>query len=249
MANTENTASKKWSDESVATLTSIVGNVSPVSAETVNKAAEVLGVSVRSVASKLRSLDLTVASMAAVKTPSFTESESASLRTFVEQNAGTMTYSEIAKVFADGKFTAKQVQGKILALELTGSVKATEKVAAVRTYSEAEEAKFVSLAKSGAFIEDIAKALDRPLPSVRGKALSLSRAGVIDAIPAQKESHAKESVDVVAALGAEIATMTVEQIVTATGKTERGVKTLLTRRGIKVADYDGEAKQAKARAA
>jgi hypothetical protein len=243
---TTKTTAKKWSDELVATLLEIVGSATPVSVDSVNTAAESLGLSARSVASKLRSLDIEVASTATVKTPSFTEAEGAALRAFVEQNAGTMTYAEIAKVFNEGQFSAKQVQGKILALELTGSVKATEKVAAVRTYSEAEEAKFVSMANSGAFIEEIAEALGKTLPSIRGKALSLTKSGQLSAIPAQKASHAKDTVDAVDALGSDIATMTVEAIVKATGKTDRGVKTLLTRRGIKVADYDGAAKKAKA---
>ena len=67
-------------------------------------------------------------------------------------------------------------------------------------------------------------------------------------IPAQKESHAKESVDAVSALGNAIATMTVAEIAAKVDKTERGLRTLLTRRGIKVADYDGAAKKAKAEA-
>jgi hypothetical protein len=74
----------------------------------------------------------------------------------------------------------------------------------------------------------------------------LLRSGAIDKIPAQKESHAKESGDAVEALGDAIATMTVAEIAKAADKTERGVKTLLTRRGIKVADHDGAAKRAKA---
>jgi hypothetical protein len=49
-------------------------------------------------------------------------------------------------------------------------------------------------------------------------------------------------------LGAAIATMTVAEIAAAVDKTERGLRTLLTRRGIKVADYDGAAKKAKAEA-
>ena len=48
---------KKWSDEAVQTLLAAVGNESPVSPETVEAAAEQLGVSTRSVASKLRQLD------------------------------------------------------------------------------------------------------------------------------------------------------------------------------------------------
>lgn len=240
--------SKKWSDEVVAQLLSIVGNESPVSAATVEKAASTLDVSVRSVASKLRQLDKEVASLAKEKTSAFTAEETAALESFVDSNAGAYTYKEIAEKFDGGKFNAKQIQGKILALELTGNVKPAEKVEVARTYSEAEEAKFVSLVQSGAYIEDIATALNKTVASVRGKALSLTRQGQIDKIPAQKESHAKESVDAVETLGAKIATMTVAEIAAAVEKTERGIKTLLTRRGIKVADYDGQAKKAKAEA-
>ena len=55
-------------------------------------------------------------------------------------------------------------------------------------------------------------------------------------------------VDAVAALGDKVKTMTVAEIATAVDKTERGLKTLLTRRGITVADYDGHAKKMKAEA-
>jgi hypothetical protein len=239
---------KKWNDATIATLMTTVGSESPVSVASVEKAAVVLGVTVRSVASKLRQLDMEVASMAKVTAPAFTADQGAALSAFVQNNAGSLTYKEIAEQFADGAFSAKQVQGKLLALELTGSVKAAEKVEAVRTYSEAEEAKFVKMAKAGSFIEEIAEALGKTVPSVRGKALSLSRSGQIDKIPAQKESHAKNTVDAVAALGDKIGSMTVAEIATSVDKTERGLKTLLTRRGIKVADYDGAAKKAKAEA-
>ena len=240
--------SKKWSDDVVAQLLEAVGNESPVSAATVEKAAATLDVSVRSVASKLRQLDREVASLAKEKTSVFTAEDTAALESFVDSNAGTYTYKEIAEKFDGGRFTAKQIQGKILALELTGDVKPAEKVEVARTYSETEEAKFVKLVQSGAFIEDIATALNKTVASVRGKALSLTRQGQIDKIPAQKESHAKESVDAVETLGGKIATMTVAEIAAAVEKTERGIKTLLTRRGIKVADYDGLAKKAKAEA-
>lgn len=237
--------SKKWSVATIATLMLAVGDTRPVSVETVNKAAEELQMTTRSVASKLRNLDIEVASMATSKAPSFTQEEGDALSAFVTANAGTMTYKDISENFMAGQFSAKQVQGKILALELTGSVKQTEKAVAVRKYSEAEEAKFISMAEAGSFIEDIAFELDRPVQSIRGKALSLTRSGQISAIPTQKESHAKESTDAIDALGADIATMTVAEIALATGKTERGLKTSLTRRGIDVADYKGAAKKEK----
>ena len=241
-------ATKKWSDETVSQLLNIVGNSSPVSVESVEHAAEVLGFTTRSVASKLRQLDREVASLAKEKTSAFTPNESADLADFVNANAGNLTYKQIAEHFASGKFTAKQIQGKLLALELTGSVKPAEKVEVARTYSDAEEAKFINMAESGSFIEDIATALNKTVASVRGKALSLTRKGQISKIPAQKQSHAKESIDPVTALGDKISTMTVAEIAATVDKTERGLRTLLTRRGIKVADYDGAAKKAKAEA-
>jgi hypothetical protein len=237
---------KKWSDEAVSTLLATVGSASPVSAALVEQAAEQLGVTVRSVASKLRQLDREVASMAKEKVPAFTPEQGDALAKFVNNNAGNLTYKEIAEQFQAGAFSAKQIQGKLLALELTSLVKPAEKVEAARTYSEAEEAKFVSMVNAGSFIEDIATALGKSIASVRGKALSLTRSGQIPEIPKQRESHASVSVDPVEALGAAITTMTVDQIAAAVDKTPRGIKTLLTRRGIKVADYDGEAKKAKA---
>lgn len=245
---TEKTTAKNWTDESVATLLNIVGTASPVSVDSVEAAADQLGKSVRSIASKLRQLDREVASMAKEKVATFTADESEALATYVNSNAGLMTYKEIAETFASGQFSAKQIQGKLLALELTGQVKAAEKVEVARTYTAAEEAKFIEMANSGAFIEDIAAALNKTVSSVRGKALSLTRNETIAKIPAQKESHAKESVDGVAALGDAIATMTVAEIAKAVDKTERGLKTLLTRRGIDCADYKGAAKKAKAEA-
>lgn len=239
---------KNWSDEAVDQLMQIVGSESPVSVDSVERAAEQLGKTTRSIASKLRQLDREVASLAKEKTSAFTADEGADLADFVHANAGNLTYKDIAENFADGKFTAKQIQGKLLALELTGSVKPAEKVEVARTYTEAEEATFVRMADAGSYIEEIAAKLNKTVASVRGKALSLTRKGQIAKIPAQKESHAKESVDQVSALGAAISTMTVAEIAAKVDKTERGLRTLLTRRGIKVADYDGAAKKAKAEA-
>jgi hypothetical protein len=239
---------KNWSDEAVDQLMSIVGSEAPVSVSSVERAAEQLGKTTRSIASKLRQLDREVASLAKEKTSAFTADEGADLADFVDANAGNLTYKEIAENFASGKFTAKQIQGKLLALEMTGSVKPAEKVEVARTYTEAEEMTFIKMADAGSYIEEIAAKLNKTVASVRGKALSLTRKGQIAKIPAQKESHAKESVDAVTALGDRIHTMTVDEIAAAVDKTTRGLRTLLTRRGIKVADYDGAAKKAKAEA-
>lgn len=245
---TEKTTAKNWTEEAVTTLMGIVGSESPVSVAKVEEAAAALGRTTRSIASKLRQLDVTVASMAKEKVATFSVDQSAALASFVNSNAGALTYKEIAEQFEGGAFSAKQIQGKLLALELTGSVKAAEKVEAARSYTPDEEATFISMANGGSFIEEIADALGKSVASVRGKALSLTRSEAIASIPKQKESHAKDTTDGVAALGDKIATMTVAEIAAAVDKTERGLKTLLTRRGIDCADYKGAAKKEKAEA-
>lgn len=243
---TDKTQSKKWNDESVAALLAVVGDAQPVSAELVNAAAEKLSVSTRSIASKLRQLDREVVSLAKERVASFTEAEGVALASFVKSNAGSLTYKDIAEQFMEAKFSPKQIQGKLLAMELTSDVKPAEKIEAAKQYTPEEEAQFVTMANAGAFIEDIAEALDKSVASIRGKALSLTRSNQIAVIPKQKESHKANAVDPVTALGEALVTMTVEQIAAAVDKTPRGVKTLLTRRGIKVSNYDGAAKKAKA---
>ena len=235
---------QKWTDERTAQLTALAGVATPVSADTVKTAAVELVCSERSVAAKLRKMGYEVASMAKSTLPTFTEDEATALGAFVEANSGNMTYAQIAEAFQGGEFTAKQVQGKILSMELTAHVKPTEKVEAVRTYTESEEVTFVSMCAEGAFVEDIATALNKTINSVRGKALSLLRSGDIAKMPAQKESHAKAEADVVDTLG-DLSKLTVAQIAEKSGKTERGIKTLLTRRGLVASDYDGAAKKAK----
>jgi len=168
------------------------------------------------------------------------------LREFVENNAGTFTYGEIAEQFDGGSFTAKQIQGKILSLELTGSVKPTPKAENVKTYSDDEEARVVAAIQAGKFVEEIAADLGRTVPSIRGKALSLLRAGTIAAMPSQRDVKGAAP-DAFEALG-DVSGLTVTEVAAKLEKTERGVKTMLTRRGVSVKDYDGAAKREKAQA-
>ena len=100
------------------------------------------------------------------------------------------------------------------------------------------------MAKSGAFIEEIAEKLGKTINSVRGKALSLTRSAGID-MPKQKQSHAQSKEDALETLGDKVVGMTVEEIAEAIGKTVRGVKTMLTYRSLTAVDYDGAAKNAK----
>ena len=79
------------------------------------------------------------------------------------------------------------------------------------------------------------------------QALTLLRSGDIDAIPRQETTKGASKEDPLAGL-ADIGSMGVEDIAEAIGKTARGVKTMLTRRGLSAADYDGAAKKEKASA-
>lgn len=234
----------KWTEERTAQLVEIVGDESPVSADTVREAAEGLETTVRSVAAKLRKMDYEVESMAASHGKSFTEAEEAKLREFVEGHPNEYTYAEIAAFILDDDSQARRVQGKLLSMELTGLVKKTPPKEVVKTYTDEEEATVLSMIEDGAYLEDIAEAVGKSLNSVRGKALSLTRSHDVK-MPQQRETHGKEKVDPIAALGEGVTGMTVAEIAEAIEKTERGVKTMLTYRGITAKDYDGAARKEK----
>lgn len=233
-----------WNTEREAELLTAVGKDRPVSQETAAAAAEALEVSTRSIGAKLRKMGVEV-EPAGPRARKFSEKQEADLVSFLEDNSGSFTYAEIADNFAGGEFSAKQIQGKVLSLELTDAVKATPKKESVKTYSQEEEDTFVALANAGKFLEDIAAALNKSLASVRGKALSLNRTGVLANIPKQRESHAATKVDVIEELynAGKLANMTVAEIAEAAGKTVRGVKTIITRRDYVASDYKAKAKK------
>ena len=235
----------KWTDERTNALTNFIGEESPISQGTVAEAATHLETSTRSISSKLRKMGYDVELASSASSRAFSDEQEAVLAAFVTDNSGEYTYAEIAGHFEDGAFSPKSIQGKILSMELTDHVKPAPKVENVRTYSPEEEDTFVSMVKDGAFVEAIAEALDRSVNSVRGKALSLLRSGDIDAIPRQEHTKGSAKSDPLEELG-DVSDMTVEAIAESIGKTARGVKTMLTRRGLTASDYDGAAKKEKA---
>lgn len=234
----------KWTDERTEELVNFVGDETPVTRSTVEEAAERLETSSRSISSKLRKMGYEVERSTEGSVRAFSERQEATLRAFVQDNSGKFTYAEIADAFEGGAYSAKSIQGKILSMELTSHIKPTPKAETVKTYTEAEEARFVKLAADGAFLEDIAEALNREVNSVRGKALSLLRAGTIEAIPGLRDRKVAARSDVLE--GLDVPNMTVVEIAEAIQKTPRGVKTMLTRRGLAASDYDGAAKREKA---
>ena len=236
----------KWTDERTQSLTDFVGSESPISQATVASAAEHLETSTRSVSSKLRKMGFDVELASSVSHRTFSDEQEATLLQFVTDNSGQYTYADIASSFEGGQFSAKSIQGKILSMELTSHVKPAEKPESVRTYSPEEEATFTSMVNDGAFVEEIADALGKTVNSIRGKALSLLRSGDIGAIPRQKVTKGSSKADPLSELNGDIGDMTVEAIADEIGKTVRGVKTMLTRRGLTCADYDGAARKEKA---
>jgi hypothetical protein len=235
----------KWTDERTQQLVDFVGSESPISQATVANAADELETSTRSVSSKLRKMGHDVELASSVSNRTFSEDQEATLQAFVTDNTGTYTYADIANSFESGAFSAKSIQGKILSMELTSHVKPAEKPESVRTYSPEEEATFTSMVNDGAFVEEIAEALGKTVNSIRGKALSLLRSGDIGAIPKQKETKGSSKADPLAEVS-DLGNMNVEAIADEIGKTVRGVKTMLTRRGLTCADYDGAARKEKA---
>lgn len=183
----------------------------------------------RSVTAKLRKLGFEVPKKAGAA-PVFSADETEALVAFLEANDGTMTAEEIASNFADGKFTARQINGKALSLELTGSIKPADKKVTPRTYTEAEEAQIAELVDAGDYLEDIADKMGKSINSVRGKLLSMG-------LKAPQREKKNTKVDAYAGIE-DMLDKTVEEIAEAFDKTVRGVKTVLTRRGLSCADYE-----------
>jgi hypothetical protein len=231
----------KWDETRVETLKKVVGNTSPVTVTLVNQAAQTLETTPKSVAAKLRKMGYKVESMAKSKVAKYTEAEEAEIRSFLEANPNKYTYAEIAEAVLDGSRTAKQIQGKILSMELYGLVKETPAPEVVKKFTDEEEAKLRGLLGNGKFIEDIAEAMGRDINAVRGKILAMYRSDPSIKMPKQKNKK-ETPVDPIDALGDSIVDMTVEEISEAISKTTRGVKTMLTRRGISCKNYNGAKK-------
>ena len=186
----------------------------------------------RSVTAKLRKLGYDVPKKPGAA-PVFSADETDSLASFLESNSGNLTAEEIAEQFAGGKFTARQINGKALSLEMTSHVKPAEKKVTPRTYSEEEESTITSMVNDGKFLEEIADAMGRSVNSILGKLLSIG-------LKAPQRDKKDAKADPYAGIE-DMLDQTVEEIAEAFDKTVRGVKTVLTRRGLSCADYTPKA--------
>jgi hypothetical protein len=182
----------------------------------------------RSVTAKLRKLGFDVPKKPG-DAPVFSAEETAELGEFLEANSGDYTAEEVAAQFADGKFKARQINGKALSMEMTSHIKPAEKKVAVKSYSDAEEATVVEMVGENAFLEEIADAVGKSVNSVRGKLLSLG-------MKAEQKNKKGAKSDPYEGIE-DMLDKTVEQLAEEFSKTARGVKTVLTRRGLTCADY------------
>lgn len=190
----------------------------------------------RSVAAKLRKMGFDVPTKEKAA-PRFSAEETAALIDFLNDNKGEMTSEQVSKAFADGKFTPAQINGKLLSLELTDAVLPAEKKVTPKKFSEEEEATIAEMVESGAFIEDIAAALGKEVPTIRGKLLSMKLSAPQKV---KKEATTKDAYEGIEEMAEN---MTVEQLAEHFGKTTRGVKTVLSRRGLAASDYTPKEKK------
>lgn len=189
----------------------------------------------RSVTAKLRKLGFDVPKKPGAA-PVFSADETDALAAFLDENSGVHTAEEIAEVFADGKFTARQINGKALSLEMTAHIKPAEKKVTPKTFTPEQEAQIEALVTAGKYLEEIADEMGRPVNSVRGKLLSMGlKAEQRDKKAAKSDPY--EGIE-------DMLDQSVEDIADAFGKTVRGVKTVLTRRGLACADYTPKAQEA-----
>ena len=188
----------------------------------------------RSVTAKLRKLGYDVPKKPGAA-PVFSAEETAELSEYLQSNSGNMTAEEISESFADGKFTARQINCKALSLEMTSHVKPAEKKVTPRTYSESEEEMISEMVEGGKYLEEIADAVSRTVNSVRGKLLSMG----LKAPQRDKKTTKSDPYEGIE----DMLDQTVEMLAENFDKTVRGVKTVLTRRGLACADYTPKSAQ------
>ena len=216
----------EYTDEMVAEMHDAAD--SGVTEEVIETLMEDFGFPRRSVTAKLRKLGFDVPKKPGAA-PVFSAEETSALSDFLSENSGDHTAEEISAEFADGKFTARQINGKALSLEMTSHVKPAEKKVTPRTFSEEEEGQIETMVADEAYLEEIADALNRTINSVRGKLLSMG----LRAVQRDKKTSKSDPYEGIE----DLLEQTVEEIADHFDKTVRGVKTVLTRRGLACADY------------
>ena len=222
----------EYTDEMVARMHDVAS--AGVTEELIESLMEEFDFPRRSVTAKLRKLGYDVPKKPGAA-PVFSAEETDALSSFLQENSGNLTAEEISQQFADGKFTARQINGKALSLEMTSHVKPAEKKVTPRTYSEDDEAIISDMVDNGAYLEEIADKIGRTPNSIRGKLLSMG----LKAPQRDKKTSKSDPYEGIE----DMLDQTVEMLAENFDKTVRGVKTVLTRRGLACADYTPKSAQ------
>jgi hypothetical protein len=233
-----------WNEENVGVVVSIVGAVGKVAITKaqVDRVATQLGVSTRSVSSKLRNMGYEVERKTDAK-PRFSPEETKALSDYVTKNAGKFTAAEVAEKLFKNKFNDKEVRGRLLSLKLSSSLKPAPVKVYTSEFTAEQTSTILRMTQSGAFLEEIATTLSLPVNKVRGKALSMLKKGEIAQLPKQQNHVEAKNKDALANIN--VPSLTLEEIAAQVGKTVSSVKAMLTRRGISAKDYDGAKRAAK----
>lgn len=163
-----------WTEELTEKLKERVKDeTKPVPYDVCEKIGEEFNVSARSVTGKLRNLGIEYEKKGAQeKAKSYSEEDEKLIARMAEKGK---YIEEIAEKLGR---EVKSIRGKLLSMKITG-VKTRDKAQPkAKTYTEAEENKIEKLAGEGKYIEDIAEALGRTVPQIRGKLLSMKITGV-----------------------------------------------------------------------
>lgn len=219
----------EYTDEMVERMNSVAA--AGLTEDSINGLMEEFDFPRRSVTAKLRKLGFDVPKKPGAA-PVFSADETDALVAYLDANSGEQTAEEIAEHFTSAwgrEVTSRQINGKALSLERTGDIKPAEKKVTPRTYSEDEEDQITALVEAGKFLEEIAEAVNKPVNSIRGKLLSMG----LKAPQRDKKAAKSDPYDGIE----DMLDKNVEEIAEAFGKTVRGVKTVLTRRGLACADY------------
>jgi len=216
----------EYTDDMVARMNDVAA--SGVTEEVIEQLVDEFEYPRRSVTAKLRKLGYDVPRKPGAA-PVFSAEETEALAKILEDNSGSQTADEIAAGFAGGKFTARQINGKALSLEMTQHIKPAEKKVTPKTYTEEEEASIHEMVEGNSYLEEIAESLGKSVNSVRGKLLSMGLKATQRDRKASK-SDPYEGIE-------DMLDESVEALADHFDKTVRGVKTVLTRRGLACADY------------
>jgi len=154
-----------YTEDMVEAIESAVEAAGSVTPELIKELCDTLSVPERSLTAKLRSMDYDVPKK--VRVPSFTAEETEEFAALAE--AGS-TAEDIAEAL--GK-SVRQVRGKALSMDIT-LTPSPKKPAAAKKFTDEEADLVASMAEAGDYIEDIAEAVGKTVPQVRGKLLSMS---------------------------------------------------------------------------